>query len=151
MFDVMTCMIRPYSYADFGPCLSFLPQVSLVVVDEAHCVTQWAHNFRPAFLEAGARYFAHMPHRPPVLALTATATNISRVAIAEAFGIPGDRVFVGPPLRAGMQLGVFKVDSMAGEWAAGLCVHVIIQLCYMRFRSFGISPSCVFSNTFQVS
>jgi ATP-dependent DNA helicase RecQ len=91
-----------------------IEQVSLVVVDEAHCVTQWAHNFRPAFLEAGARYFAHMPHRPPVLALTATATNISRVAIAEAFGIPGDRIFVGPPLRADMQLGVFKVDGMAG-------------------------------------
>jgi ATP-dependent DNA helicase RecQ len=90
-------------------------QVSLVVVDEAHCVTQWAHNFRPAFLEAGARYFAHMPHRPPVLALTATATNVSRVAIAEAFGIPSERVFVGPPLRADMQLGVFKVDGMAGE------------------------------------
>ena len=92
-----------------------IAQVSLVVVDEAHCVTQWAHNFRPAFLEAGARYFAHMPHRPPVLALTATATNVSRVAIAEAFGIPGDRVFVGPPLRSDMQLGVFKVDGMAGE------------------------------------
>jgi superfamily II DNA helicase RecQ len=91
------------------------PQVSLVVIDEAHCVTQWAHNFRPAFLEAGARYFAHMPHRPPVLALTATATNVSRVAIAEAFGIPGERVFVGPPLRADMQLGVFKVDGMAGK------------------------------------
>jgi superfamily II DNA helicase RecQ len=56
-----------------------------------------------------------MPHRPPVLALTATATNVSRVAIAEAFGIPGDRVFVGPPLRSDMQLGVFKVDGMAGE------------------------------------
>jgi superfamily II DNA helicase RecQ len=56
-----------------------------------------------------------MPHRPPVLALTATATNVSRVAIAEAFGIPGERVFVGPPLRADMQLGVFKVDGMAGK------------------------------------
>jgi len=97
------------------PFFTILRQVSLVVVDEAHCVTQWAHNFRPAFLEAGARYFAHMPHRPPVLALTATATNVSRVAIAEAFGIPGYRVFVGPPLRADMQLGVFKVDGMAGE------------------------------------
>ena len=107
---------------EFMVCLYHL-QVSLVVVDEAHCVTQWAHNFRPAFLEAGARYFAHMPHRPPVLALTATATNVSRVAIAEAFGIPSDRVFVGPPLRAEMQLGVFKVDGMAGEVFPVLCVN----------------------------
>jgi ATP-dependent DNA helicase RecQ len=46
--------------------------VSLLVVDEAHCVSQWGHDFRPAYL--GVRDACRELGRPPVLALTATAT-----------------------------------------------------------------------------
>jgi ATP-dependent DNA helicase RecQ len=46
--------------------------VSLIVVDEAHCVSQWGHDFRPAYL--AIRDAIRMLGRPPVLALTATAT-----------------------------------------------------------------------------
>jgi ATP-dependent DNA helicase RecQ len=46
--------------------------VSLFVVDEAHCVSQWGHDFRPAYL--GLRDAIRELGRPPVLALTATAT-----------------------------------------------------------------------------
>jgi ATP-dependent DNA helicase RecQ len=48
-------------------------KIALVVVDEAHCISQWGHDFRPAYLEmAGA---IEALGRPPVLALTATATE----------------------------------------------------------------------------
>jgi len=48
-------------------------KVALVAVDEAHCISQWGHDFRPAYLEmAGA---IEALGRPPVLALTATATE----------------------------------------------------------------------------
>ena len=46
--------------------------VSLFVVDEAHCISQWGHDFRPAYL--GLRDAANAFGRPPILALTATAT-----------------------------------------------------------------------------
>jgi ATP-dependent DNA helicase RecQ len=46
--------------------------VSLLVVDEAHCISQWGHDFRPAYL--AIRDAIRTLDRPPVLALTATAT-----------------------------------------------------------------------------
>jgi ATP-dependent DNA helicase RecQ len=49
------------------------PGVSLFVVEEAHCVSEWGHDFRPAYL--GLREAARRLGRPPILALTATATR----------------------------------------------------------------------------
>ena len=47
--------------------------VNLFVIDEAHCISQWGHDFRPAFLELSVAL--HALGQPPVLALTATATE----------------------------------------------------------------------------
>jgi ATP-dependent DNA helicase RecQ len=48
-------------------------RIDLFVVDEAHCVSEWGHDFRPAFLSLGAA--AKSLGAPPILALTATATE----------------------------------------------------------------------------
>ena len=61
----------------FTPRFQFLVQhvpISLVCVDEAHCVSQWGQDFRPGYLEI-ARFLQSLPQRPPVGAFTATATE----------------------------------------------------------------------------
>ncbi len=64
--------------------------VSLFVVDEAHCVSHWGHDFRPAYLEL-KRAVAALG-RPPVLAVTATAPPDRTRDILDSLGIPDARV-----------------------------------------------------------
>ncbi|HUF28654.1 MAG TPA: RecQ family ATP-dependent DNA helicase [Gemmatimonadaceae bacterium] len=67
-------------------------RVALFVVDEAHCVSQWGHDFRPDYLSLGA--IATRLGRPPVLALTATATAEVREDIARQLGMSDPAVLV---------------------------------------------------------
>jgi ATP-dependent DNA helicase RecQ len=60
--------------------------VALFVVDEAHCISQWGHDFRPAYLSLGDAVRAM--GRPPVLALTATAPPRVKDDILAQLGIP---------------------------------------------------------------
>jgi len=60
--------------------------ISLVAVDEAHCVSQWGQDFRPSYLSI-ARFVDGLPHRPPVGAFTATATARVREDIVRLLGL----------------------------------------------------------------
>jgi ATP-dependent DNA helicase RecQ len=65
---------------------------SLFVVDEAHCISEWGHDFRPDYLKLGA--VAEAIGRPPILALTATASPPVREEIVERLGMREPDVIV---------------------------------------------------------
>jgi ATP-dependent DNA helicase RecQ len=70
--EIVFCTPERLTMPEFVEVLKAV-NIALVVVDEAHCISQWGHDFRPAYLEmAGA---IEALGRPPVLALTATATE----------------------------------------------------------------------------
>jgi ATP-dependent DNA helicase RecQ len=84
-------------------------EVARVVVDEAHCVCQWGHDFRPAFLEIPSALAAL--RNPPVLALTATATDAMTEDIKASLGRPSMRVIQTAMYRANLRYAVNHVSS----------------------------------------
>jgi ATP-dependent DNA helicase RecQ len=85
--------------------------IALLAVDEAHCISQWGHDFRPAFLE-----IAHLLPRlgePVVLALTATATDEIADDICKQLGIPKDGVVNTSAYRPNLDLRVVPVAKEA--------------------------------------
>jgi ATP-dependent DNA helicase RecQ len=86
--------------------------VSLFVVDEAHCISQWGHDFRPAYL--ALRDAIRELGRPPVLALTATATPEIQHDIIQQLGLK-DPVVVDTGIeRPNLFLEVFRtVNGLA--------------------------------------
>jgi ATP-dependent DNA helicase RecQ len=77
---------------------------SLFVVDEAHCITEWGHDFRPEYLRLGA-VVAELG-RPPVLALTATASPLVREEIADRLALRDPLVIARGFDRPNIWLGV---------------------------------------------
>ncbi|MDR0916986.1 MAG: DNA helicase RecQ [Oscillospiraceae bacterium] len=61
-------------------------QISLVAIDEAHCISQWGQDFRPSYLDI-PRFVDALPTRPPVAAFTATATPRVRDDILHTLGL----------------------------------------------------------------
>jgi ATP-dependent DNA helicase RecQ len=96
--------------------------VSLFVVDEAHCVSQWGHDFRPDYLRVGPAIEA-LGH-PPVLALTATAAPPVRDEILELLGMRRPNVVVRGFDRPNLRLEVQRFHDASKKHGA-LVEHVV--------------------------
>jgi len=92
----------------FTQLLCELP-LSLVAVDEAHCISHWGHDFRPSYLSIGP-WIEALPHRPVLTAFTATATERVREDVSQRLGLFRPQVFVNsfdrPNLRFSLVKGV---------------------------------------------
>ncbi len=83
--------------------------VKLLAVDEAHCISKWGHDLRPAYQEVGA--FRKELASPTTIALTATATSAVRDDIRRTIGFGADAMplFAAPVDRPNLELGVEQV------------------------------------------
>ncbi|HEU0175767.1 MAG TPA: ATP-dependent DNA helicase RecQ [Blastocatellia bacterium] len=84
-------------------------RVSLFAIDEAHCISQWGHDFRPDYLRL--REAAEALGRPPIIALTATATPQVRSDIAAQLGLKSASPFVAGFDRHNLTLRVEPCKS----------------------------------------
>src|SRR3954471_4765927 len=75
-------------------CLALLDRadIALFAIDEAHCVSQWGHDFRPEYI--GLSVIAERFPNVPRIALTATADELTRKEIIARLGLDGARTFV---------------------------------------------------------
>jgi ATP-dependent DNA helicase RecQ len=90
---------------------------ALLCVDEAHCISEWGHDFRPSYLRLGTA--RERLGNPPALALTATATPRVRRDIADRLYLHDPIAIVAPAHRENLRLAVDIVPGMQKFRAAG--------------------------------
>lgn len=95
---------------EFETWLPDLP-VSMLAVDEAHCISEWGHEFRPSYRQIGHSY--DLMGRPPVIALTATATPAVRADICASLKLNHPTIIVGGFDRPNL---IFSVFSSFGKY-----------------------------------
>lgn len=85
-------------------------KISQIIVDEAHCISQWGHDFRPAYQLIG-QFLKTMPHRPVVGAFTATATKAVERDIKILLGLENAQVHITGFDRPNLHFAVARLSQ----------------------------------------
>ncbi|MFK4896175.1 DNA helicase RecQ [Lactococcus petauri] len=106
--EVKILFVAPerFELESFNYFLQHLP-IDLVAIDEAHCISQWGHDFRPSYVTFAKR-LADLPTSPTLLALTATATPRVSADIQDLLQISEDNTVKTGFLRENLRFEVVK-------------------------------------------
>ncbi len=95
---------------------TFLGRTALFVIDEAHCISDWGHDFRPDYRRIGRLIADRLPPGTPVLATTATA-NLRVIADLERQLGPAAALIRGPLARPSLCLQTIRLKARADRYA----------------------------------
>ncbi|MCL1948932.1 MAG: DNA helicase RecQ [Turicibacter sp.] len=85
-------------------------EIPLFAIDEAHCISQWGHDFRPSYMNIGYT-LARFPKKPIILALTATATSQVQHDISQLLRIPSQQTIMTSFERKNLSFEVLKGED----------------------------------------
>jgi ATP-dependent DNA helicase RecQ len=106
--------------------------INLITIDEAHCVSQWGHDFRPAYLKISSLK-KHFP-KIPFLALTATATPKVKQDIINELGLHNPQIFQKSFARENIAYMVFEVEDKLFRIEQILKKNAEPSIIYVRNR-----------------
>ena len=106
--------------------------INLIAIDEAHCVSQWGHDFRPAYLKI-SHLKAHFP-KIPFLALTASATNRVLEDVILQLGLEKPAIFKKSFARKNIAYMVFEVEDKLYRMEQILKKNPQPSIIYVRNR-----------------
>lgn len=117
--------------------------LKLIAVDEAHCISQWGHDFRPAYRALGnlKRRFSRPSGPVPILALTATATHEVTDDIVTQLGMERPTVVRGSFFRPNLHLSIYKKTGRDGTDGPGAVTDsraALLRLVCHRLSESGI-------------
>lgn len=103
----------------------------LVVVDEAHCISEWGHDFRPEYRQI-ATFLAELRVRPTVIAVTATATQPVRQDICQVLQLRQPQVFMTTFRRSNLFFSVLECSTATKQ------VLAVLQILFTHPNQAGI-------------
>ena len=111
--------------------LKTLP-ISLLAVDEAHCISQWGHDFRPAYRQI--TQFHSIINKPPVMALTATATQRVKADIIASLELEDTQLIQTSFFRPNLSYQVIRTENKLGTIRSMLKNSSGNTILYLRTR-----------------
>ncbi|KAI3795126.1 hypothetical protein L1987_37771 [Smallanthus sonchifolius] len=115
---------------EFRSIFSASSLISLVVIDEAHCISEWSHNFRPSYMRLRAPLLRSSLGASCILAMTATATTKTMHDVMCSLEIPPTNLVKAAQIRDNLQLSVSLSGNRQVNYAYSLQLFLILDHVY---------------------